>query len=300
MTKKCGYVALMGRPNAGKSTLLNSFLKTKLAVVSNKPQTTRNKILGIDVVENTQILFLDTPGIHKSHNLVKLNKLMNKEAWAALKDADIILYLIDITSGFSEEDGLWLKEIFQKYRKELLVVLTKTDKMKKHEIEQSTKTIAEHIEFLVKEQSQDEVTQVPFVFQPSSQICALSAKAPEQVDSLKSVLVSKIPAGDWLYSGEEVTDRPQKFVCAEFIREQIFRQLGAELPYKIAVIVDGFEHKPRITRISATIYVERESHKSIVLGKGGHKIKEIGQEARVGLERHLERQVFLELFVKVK
>ena len=292
---KCGYVALLGCPNAGKSTLMNAFLETKIAVVSNKPQTTRNKILGICLEEETQILFLDTPGIHKSSGLPTMNKIMNNVAWSVLRDADFVCYLIDITRGWTSEDTLWVSAILEKYPKKAMLLATKSDKLKKEVFRSNVTEISNKFNEIV--------TNFPGVV--SCQFIGdiprvSSAKKRDDVLSLRKFLAEQLPESEWLYNAEDLTDKPQKFICAELIREQIFRQLGKEIPYKVAVVIDIFNHKPQITEISATVIVERDSYKSIVIGKNGSKLKSIGTEARKSLERHLERKVFLELFVKVQ
>ncbi|KAB8030847.1 GTPase Era [Fluviispira multicolorata] len=297
MNKKCGYIALLGRPNAGKSTFLNAFLGTKLAVVSNKPQTTRNKILGVYTEGDNQALLLDTPGIHKSHGLPKMNQVMNKVAWSVLGDADFVCYLIDVTQGWSEEDANWIEGILKKYNKKALLLATKTDKVKMEEVEQGMINIAEGFQALSEKIASNDEIKCQFIGDIPQ---AISSKRPEEIAKLRHFILDQLPQADWLYAEDDLTDRPQKFVCAEIIREQIFRQLGQELPYKIAVIIELFEHKKNVTDISATIVVDRDSHKGIVIGKNGSRIKSLGTDARISLERHLERKVFLELFVKVK
>ena len=295
MSKKCGYIALLGCPNAGKSTLMNAFLETKIAVVSNKPQTTRNKILGICLEDETQLLFLDTPGIHKSAGLPTMNKIMNNVAWSVLHEADFVCYLIDITRGWTDEDTLWVSAILEKYNKKAVLLATKSDKMKKEVFQSNVLEISnkfnEVLKNLPKETSCQFIGDIPRV---------TSAKQRDDVLSLRKFLAEQLPEGDWLYNPEDLTDKPQKFICAELVREQIFRQLGKEIPYKVAVVIDIFNHKPKLTEISATIIVEKDSYKSIVIGKNGAKLKSIGTDARLSLERHLERKVFLELFVKVQ
>lgn len=295
MSKKCGYVALLGCPNAGKSTLMNALLESKIAVVSNKPQTTRNKILGICLEDESQILFLDTPGIHQSAGLPTMNKIMNNVAWSVLRDADFVCYLIDITRGWTDEDSLWLTAILQKYNKKAMLIATKCDKLKKEVYKANIDVITNKFQELIKGLPQEPNCQFVDV-SPR----AYSSKKREDVLALRKFLSETLPEGEWLYNSDDLTDKPQKFICAEFIREQIFRQLGKEIPYKVAVVIDIFEHKPKITEISATIIVERDSYKAIIIGKNGSKLKNIGSDARKSLERHLERKVFLELFVKVQ
>ncbi|MBX9704299.1 MAG: GTPase Era [Silvanigrellaceae bacterium] len=296
MIKKCGYVALLGRPNAGKSTLLNALIGSKITIVSNKPQTTRNKILGIFTQEDSQMLFLDTPGIHSTQSLNQLNKLMNKTAWSALKDADIACYLVDILQGWQEEDEKWLEGILGKFEKKLLLLVTKVDKIKLFEVEEKFNTIVERFEASL---SKLKTAGLRYELIGNHPYLA-SAKRPEDVQALRALISSHLPEGPWLFADDDITDKSQKFVCAEMIREQLFRQLNREIPYKCAVVVDFFQHKANNTSISATIIVEKESHRAIILGKGGSQIKSIGSDARLTLEKHLDRKVFLELFVKVQ
>ena len=295
MTKKCGYVALLGCPNAGKSTLMNAFLQSKIAVVSNKPQTTRNKILGICLEGETQLLFLDTPGIHKSSGLPTMNKIMNNVAWGVLHDADFVCYLIDITKGWTEDDALWISAIMQKYHKKALIIASKSDKLKKEMFKDKVIEINhkfnELVQALPNPVSCTFIGDIPMVS---------SAKKKDDVIQLRQFLAEQMPESEWLYNADDLTDKPQKFICSEFIREQIFRQLGKEIPYKIAVVIDIFNHKPQITEITATIIVERDSYKAIVIGRNGSRLKSIGTDARQSLERHLGRKVYLELFVKVQ
>lgn len=310
VSKRFGYVALLGAPNAGKSTLLNACIGTKIAAVSNKPQTTRTKTLGITLVDQAQVLFLDTPGIHKTDGLPALNRVMNGLAWGVLKDCDILCYLIDVTTGWTEIDERVLKEIFAKYGKRVLVLATKSDKIKKEQVAHECAVIRSKIEELQKDlgilgsvrwnpggelQAADAIdsAQVDFPI-------PFSAKKKEDVSWLCRMFADSLPEGEWLYDADAITDKSQKFICSEFVREQLFRQLGLELPYKVAVTVDNFEFNGKITKISATIFVERDSHKPIVIGKNGEQIKRIGIHARESIERHLQTKVHLSLFVKVK
>jgi GTP-binding protein Era len=301
--KRCGYVALLGQPNAGKSTLMNACLGTKLAVVSSKPQTTRNKILGICATGDSQILFLDTPGIHKTGGLPKLNKKMNATAWSVLQDADLVCYLVDAAAGWSEEDEAFFSQIFRQSSKPLVVVATKTDKLKSEIINQNLELIAERMRACVGPSdagAQSEPVIVNSDHLLMSVPLAVSAKRPEEVLKFREFVSGRMPEGAWLYSEDDLTDRPQQFVCGELIREQLFRQLGQELPYSAAVKVDRFQTKGGLTLIQASVIVHKENHKGMVIGSRGSRIKSIGQAARESLERHLERKVHLELFVKVQ
>jgi len=303
--QKCGFVALLGQPNAGKSTLMNACLGTKLAVVSAKPQTTRNRILGVCPVAETQLLFLDTPGIHKTSGLPKLNQKMTATAWSVLSDADVVCYLVDVVDGWSDEDDAFFMRVLANSGAPVLVVATKADKIKLEVIEGNFAALAERMSrcYALVEAQMSESTQ-PEKKLPAQLLTKapllLSAKRPEEVAKLKELLALQMPVGQWLYDADDLTDLPQQFVCGELIREQLFRQLGQELPYSAAVKVDRFENKGTLTVIQASVIVHKENHKAMVIGARGSRVKAIGQAARESLEKHLGRQVHLELFVKVQ
>lgn len=297
VAKKCGYVALLGQPNAGKSTLMNACIGTKLAVVSAKPQTTRNKILGICPNAESQILFLDTPGIHKTGGLPKLNRRMNATAWSVLQDADVVCYLVDASSGWSEEDESFFRQIAGQCAKPLVVVATKTDKLKSEIIDGHLSVISDRVGACLRAAAEAAGGGVANAL---AEPLAISAKRPADVQCFKDFISQRMPEGPWLYAEDDITDRPQQFVCGEFIREQLFRQLGQELPYSAAVKVDRFENKSGLTVMQASIIVHKENHKGMVIGARGSRIKAIGQAARESLEKHLGRKVHLELFVKVQ
>lgn len=298
-TKKCGYVALLGLPNAGKSTLMNACLGTKLAVVSAKPQTTRNKILGICPSGETQILFLDTPGIHKTSGLPKLNQKMNATAWSVLQDADLVCYLVDASRGWQEDDSVFFSQVKRLSEKPVVVVATKTDKIKSELVAENVNIISDCMgELPMASSGGEEPSQKQTLVM--NEPLLISAKRPADVEKFKEFLASRMPDGPWLYSEDDLTDRPQQFVCGELIREQLFRQLGQELPYSTAVKVDRFDHKGHLTVIQASLIVHKENHKAMVIGQRGSRIKTIGQAARESLEKHLGRKVHLELFVKVQ
>lgn len=292
MTKRCGYIALLGRPNAGKSTLLNALVGDKIAVVSRKPQTTRNRILGISLLGDTQVLFLDTPGIHRSRrNLI--NTTMNRLAMSTATEADVLVYLVDAAAGMTDEDKVYLGRLLENTQAPIVVLLTKVDALKKFEVEAAQTQVALALEAIVAGHPGSEeriVEESPF---------ATSAKRPESVASLKTFLASFMPEGPWMYPADDLTDMPRSFIAAELVREQLFRQLGQEVPYGSAVKVDSIEFKPDIVVVKATIVLTRASHKPIVLGKGGSQIKEIGTAARCSLETHFDKRVFLDLSVTV-
>jgi GTP-binding protein Era len=294
MTQKCGYIAILGRPNAGKSSLLNTLVGQKIAGVSNKPQTTRARILGIRLQDRTQMLFLDTPGIHRSVKKVALNSLMNRAAWSVLDQADAVLYLIDAEEASFEDDLDFFRSVVIASHGPVLLCLNKVDKLKREALE-SPILRAEQLISQVKDSVPNEargklVAETPFL---------ISAKRKESLEEILRIAAQVLPEGPWLYPADDLTDRSQKFVCAELIREQAFRCLGAELPYHLAVKVDTIVFNPGIVTIDALIVVGRSQHKGIVVGKGGSKIKELGSKARQSLEKHFEQKVFLELEVTV-
>jgi GTPase len=300
--KRCGYVALLGLPNAGKSTLMNACLGTKLAVVSAKPQTTRNRILGICPVDSAQLLFLDTPGIHKTAGLPKLNTKMTAAAWATLKDADVVCYLVDATHGWTDDDSLFFVKLLAVAHSPVLVLATKADKVKSDIIEKNVAEISAQMalcaEKLAAETKEHTDKKDSILYSRTPRL--VSAKRPEEVDALKHFLAEQMPEAEWLYQEDDLTDKPQAFVCSELIREQLFRQLGQELPYSAAVKIESFENKKNLTVIQACIVVHKDNHKAMVIGAKGSRVKAIGQAARESLERHLDRKVHLDLFVKVQ
>lgn len=292
--KKCGYVALLGRPNAGKSTLLNALLGAKVSVVSSKPQTTRNRILGVHTEEDTQLLFLDTPGMHKAEGLPRIHRAMNRAAWAAIEDASICCYLVDSERGWHEEDAKYISGVLERSTGKFVLLVTKVDRMKKDQVAESSEAIATSFGELLAG-FPDAKTKLA-----QNSVYLISAKRPEEIKDLRIWLTGFMPESPWLYAEDDLTDRPQQFICGEIIREQLFRQLGQELPYNSGVKVESYRDEAKIVRISAIIIVERDSHKGMVIGKGASRLKEIGTEARKGLEKHLDKKVHLELFVKVQ
>lgn len=294
MTQKCGYIAILGRPNAGKSSLLNTLVGQKIAGVSNKPQTTRARILGIRLEGQAQMLFLDTPGIHRTTKKVALNSLMNRAAWSVLDQADAVIYLLDAEEENFDGDFDFFKNIVNSAAAPVLLCLNKTDKLKRDLLEQpilrAEQLIAQVKDALPPEAGARLVSDTPFL---------ISAKRKESLEEVLGLLANNLPESPWLYPADDLTDRSQKFVCAELIREQAFRCLGAELPYHLAVKVDTIVFNPGIVTIDALIVVGRPQHKGIVVGKAGAKIKELGSKSRQSLEKHFEQKVFLELEVTV-
>jgi GTP-binding protein Era len=274
-----GFVSLIGRPNVGKSTLLNSILGQKIAITSNKPQTTRNRILGIHNVEEGQILFLDTPGIHKARG--RLNKFMVDQALAACADVDVILFLVEANDPPDGGDE-FIIELLSRSQIPVILVINKMDLVPRERLLPLMATYAARF--------------------PFREIVPVSALTREGLDDLVTTVKALLPEGPRYYPEEMVTDLPERFIVAEMVREQILRQSREEVPYGVAVTVEAFTESPEknLVVINAVIHVERDSHKRIVVGKGGARIRSIGQASRVAIERLLGCRVFLELFVKVQ
>lgn len=278
MVQRTGYVALVGRPNVGKSTLLNRILGQKLSITSRRPQTTRHQILGIKTEGDTQVIYVDTPGIHKAQDKA-INRYMNKAATTAVKDVDLIVMLID-RMRFNEEDEMVLSAI-KNQRAPVILVVNKVDFIKdKDELLPWLEEVSKKHDF--------------------AQIIPLSAKTGRNVDKLEQLIDSYIPDGQPFFPEDQITDRSSRFLAAELVREKIMRQLGDELPYAMTVEIEKFTHDGNLIDIHALILVERDSQKSIVIGDKGARIKQIGIEARKDMESMFDCKVMLHLWVKVK
>ncbi len=273
-----GYAALIGRPNAGKSTLLNRIVGEKIAAVSNKPQTTRHRIQGIYTDEKGQIIFVDTPGVHKPGHL--LNRRMMAAVHDALMSVDVVVLMRDASVSTGNGDRFVL-DLVKGSRKPAVLVLNKIDKVK------NKAEILPLIEFYSKEYDFAEIVPV-------------SALKGDAVDNLLSQIVKHLPAGEPIFSDDELTDQPMRSIVAEMVREKILRSTGEEIPYVTAVVTERWdESDPEKLQIYCAVYVERPSQKGIIIGKGGSKLKQIGSEAREDIEKLLGRHVHLQLFVKV-
>ena len=276
-----GTVAIIGRPNVGKSTLLNQLLKQKVAIVSDKPQTTRTRILGVVHVPGAQIALLDTPGLHKPQHL--LNRRMVRTTVETLEEADILYVLMDTTSSPGPGDLLVIDHVKGAIRKRLrpvILVLNKVDLVNKLKLLPVMETYARLFAW--------------------TDVVPVSAETGDNVDPLLSVTVAHLPEGDAGYGEDTVTDQSMRTLAAEMIREKILLQTYEEVPYSVAVEIDAFVEEGKLARISATVLVERESHKAILIGKHGDRLKEVGTEARTELEEIFEMKVFLQLWVKVR
>jgi GTP-binding protein Era len=276
---KAGLVALAGRPNAGKSTLLNRLVGTKLAIVSDKPQTTRNRIVGVRTYEEGQVVFLDTPGIHKP--LHRMNVRMVDAAVDAMRDVDVIALIVDASERIGAGDRYTLG-LVKRVDSPAVLVLNKIDRMPRQELLPLIDSWRQEHDF--------------------TDIVPVSALSGENVDRLEQVLLSRLPDGEPLYPPDYLTDQPERFFVAEAVREQVLRHTHAELPFTSAVVVDRFEEADDrgLMRLYCSILVERASQKPIVIGRGGEMIKRIGTAAREELERFFQTRVFLDLRVKVE
>jgi len=274
----CGYVALIGRPNVGKSTLMNHLLGQKLSITSRKPQTTRHRILGIKTTDLGQAIFVDTPGMHGDEKKA-LNRYLNKAADSTLLGVDLVVWLLDGAFWHDYDE-----RIFQKlHHADIPVVLAinKIDKLKDK---------AELMEFLATAAQK----------YPFRHIVPISALKDKQLDVLEQYIMSLLPEADLIFPADQITDRSERFFVAEIIREKLTRRLGDELPYSLTVDIELYEDFEELSKIYANIWVERSSQKSIVIGKQGEMLKKIGTDARIDIERLLGHKVFLQLWVKVK
>ncbi len=274
---KSGYVAIVGRPNVGKSTLLNRILGQKVAIVTPKPQTTRGRILGMHTTAGAQVVFVDTPGLHKAKSA--LNRRMVDAAEQAMEEADLLVWLLDANDGITPAVRAIAKEMLQR-RTPLCVVVNKLDRSGKTRIIPLLHELA--------------------VLVPGCEIIPISAATGENVDALLQVIERMLPEGPALFPADELTDQSQRMLVQEAVREQVLLQTEQEVPYSVAVMVDRFEEREGLLVVSATIHVERDSQKGILVGQRGSKIRDIGRAARLELEKMLDRRVYLELFVRVQ
>jgi len=276
---RSGFVAILGAPNAGKSTLLNRLLGQKISITSKKPQTTRNRILGVVHRTGSQMVFLDTPGIHRAKN--PLNARIVDAALSTLSEVDLVLLVVDSQTPDELSERLLLDKLSQQ-RIPVLLALNKIDQVKRP-------ALLSQIERWSG-------------LSPFAAVVPISAKNGEQVDRLMDAMEAILPAGAPFFPPESVTDLPTRFIAAEMIREKAIRLTGQEIPYAVAVTIDSFKEdkKGALIRIHATIHVERDSQKGIVIGRQGAKLKQIGEAARQEIEKMLDTNVFLKLFVRVQ
>ena len=277
-TSRCGYVAIVGRPNVGKSTLLNHILGQKLAITSRKPQTTRHNMLGIKTEGDIQAVYVDTPGLH-SNGETALNRYMNRTASSALKDVDVVVFVVDRTR-WTDEDQLVLDRV--KYVEgPLIIAVNKTDRV------EDKAELLPHFEWLAQQL-------------PNAEIVPISAQHGQNLEVLEKLVAGHLPEGEHFFPEDQITDRSSRFLAAELVREKIMRQLGAEVPYQITVEIEDFKQQGRVLHIHALILVERDGQKKIIIGDKGERIKRIGHEARKDMEVLFDSKVMLNLWVKVK
>lgn len=274
---KSGFATIIGRPNVGKSTLMNSIIGQKIAITSNKPQTTRNRIMTVYTNDDGQIVFLDTPGLHKAKN--KLGTYMMSAADSSVKDADVILFMLEVNKPVSNSD----KELIDKIsgcKQPKILVLNKIDAVSREELAQYISTVSDIGNF-------DEIVPV-------------SASEGTNTEELVKCIMKYLPVGVPFYDEDTVTDQPIRQITAEMIREKALHALNDEIPHGIAVVIEKMDFSNRVVQVEATIICEKDSHKGIIIGKGGAMLKKIGTNARYEIEKLIEQQVNLKLFVKVK
>jgi len=274
---KAGFATLIGRPNVGKSTLMNKLIGQKIAITSNKPQTTRNRIQTVYTSEEGQIVFLDTPGIHKAKN--KLGNYMVGVAERTLSEVDVILWLVEPTNYIGAGEQHIIEQL-KKTKTPVILVINKVDKVKKEEILEYIDTYRKELDF--------------------AEIVPVSALKGDNCDTLINCIMKYLPYGEPFYDEDTITDQPMRQIVAELIREKALRSLDEEIPHGVAVSIDSMKYRKDICDIEATIVCERDSHKGIIIGKGGAMLKKIGSKARPDIEDLLEMQVNLQLWVKVK
>ncbi|MBE5885841.1 MAG: GTPase Era [Lachnospiraceae bacterium] len=275
--KKSGFVSIIGRPNVGKSTLMNQIIGQKVAITSNKPQTTRNRIQTVYTDETMQIVFVDTPGIHKSKN--KLGDYMVNAAKSTLNEADVILWLVEPTDYIGAGEKSIIDNLKQ-VRTPVILVINKIDTVKKEELLHIIDTYRKELQF--------------------AEVVPVSALKGKNTDTLLECIGKYLPYGPWFYDPDTLTDQPERQIVAELIREKALRCLEDEIPHGIAVAIDTMKFSKKMAEIEATIVCERDSHKGIIIGKGGQMLKKIGSLARADIERMLDMKVNLKLWVKVK
>ncbi|HET6724461.1 MAG TPA: GTPase Era [Gammaproteobacteria bacterium] len=275
---RAGFVALIGRPNVGKSTLLNRFVDQKVSIVSRRPQTTRQRVLGIKTTSDSQLVFIDTPGLHGGQRKA-INRQMNRAAAGAALDADLVLWVVEAPRWQGGDD--FVLQRLANSPQPVGVVVNKIDRVKPRD---------RLLPYL-----QDVAARREFAF-----VIPVSAATGENVDRLEAAVMERLPASPPLYPEDQVTDLPQRLWAAEIVREKLLEILREELPHAVAVEVEHWQEEGNLLKLSAVIWVERDSQKAIVIGAKGRVLKTVGQAARVELERELERKVFLELWVKVK
>lgn len=275
---RCGFVAIVGRPNVGKSTLLNHILGQKLSITSRKPQTTRHQVLGIKTEGEVQAIYVDTPGMHEEEPRA-INRYMNKAATSALVDVDVVVFVVD-QMNWTTADEMVLEKL-ERVKCPVILAINKVDKLEKREL------LLPHLETLAAKRD-------------FAEIIPLSALRETNLEPLEEAVGRFLPQSVHFYPDDQITDRSQRFMASEMVREKITRQLGAELPYSVAVEIEEFKQQGKTLHISALILVERDGQRKIIIGDKGARLRQIGQEARIDMERMFDTKVMLKLWVKVK
>ena len=274
-----GYVAIIGRPNVGKSTLINRVLGQKLCITSRRPQTTRHRILGIKTDDDSQLIYVDTPGLHIDDKKA-MNRYMNRAAASSIDDVDVILFVVD-GMNWTDEDEKVLERLKVSAKAPVILVINKMDKLADKEV------MLPHIQKLSAQ----------FDY---ANVFPISARKGINLDELEKQIKKLVPEGELIFPEDQITDRSSRFLAAELVREQLFRHLGQELPYSITVEIEQFDDEKDLYRIGAVIYVERDGQKAIVIGKKGDLLKSVGKDARIEMQSLFGHKVFLRLWVKVR
>jgi GTP-binding protein Era len=275
---RCGLVAIVGRPNVGKSTLLNHLIGQKISITSRKPQTTRHRILGVSTCDSVQTVYVDTPGLHSDEGRA-LNRVMNRAALSALHDVDLVLLVVDALK-WTEDDDRVLAAVAAT-GKPCMLLLNKVDRL------EDKAALLPHIDALRARHAFEAIVPV-------------SALKGHNLHAVEREIATRLPEAPHLFPPDQLTDRSERFLVAEIVREKLMRQLGAELPYANAVEIEQFETRGQIVHIGAVILVEKQGQKAIVIGQGGDRLKRVGQEARIDIEKLLGQKVMLRLWVKVR
>lgn len=275
---RCGYVAIIGRPNVGKSTLLNHILGQKLCITSRKPQTTRHTLLGIKTEDDLQMIFVDTPGIHTNQERA-INRVMNRSAASVISDVDVLVFVVD-RFEWSEADE-YVAKYLSNSTVPVIIAVNKVDMIEDKE------ALLPHLKFLETKVN-------------AADLIPLSALRRTNLDELEEKIKTYIPKRMHMFPEDQITDRSERFLAAEIVREKIMRQLGAEVPYQVTVEIEEFRAEKKVTHISALILVERDGQKKIIIGSNGERIKKIGEQARADIESLLDCKVMLRTWVKVR
>ncbi len=274
----CGYVAIVGRPNVGKSTLLNRILGQKVSITTRKPQTTRHQILGIKTTEDAQVVYVDTPGLHRGSKKA-MNRYMNKAAASVINDVDVVVFVVDGLRWMDDDQAILEK--LKNIESPVILALNKLDKL------QDREQLLPHIQQLSEKMTFKEI--IP-----------ISASNGENIESLETMVTLLLPASPAFFPEDQITDKSERFIAAELVREKLMMRLGQEIPYSLTVEIEQFKLEKEVLHINALIWVERDNQKTIVIGKNGEMLKAVGKQARLEMEKMFEKKVFLKLWVKVK